>query len=289
MEWKSEVTREDLSFEVTKKTLFVQKVDGEYINLREHKVAGMKHATDRVALWNERDNQLLGVVSGKKYNAVPHGKILDSLYEALDNLRLEPKATKIMATPNYNQFWIDINLDAKHVDIGDDRDDWDVGVSISHGLDGTHALATSSFLSREVCSNGMRTKNMLGSESKTHRYNNLVEWFENKVTTLLVDLDTKFQIIPKMFEVTVQRDEFLPKVEKIFGKRFMIEVEEQINNPSSVNPLYRVTKESLSLYDAMSSLTYINQIRADKIGARGLDIRYGKIENVINGYMKNRV
>lgn len=286
MQWKSEVTEEQLNFDIAKKPLFIEKADGTFLNLKEHKVAGTERSTDRVALWNERDNQLLGVVSSKKYNAVPHGDILDSLNVALDNLKLEPQNTKITATPNFNRFWVDMTLDAKHVDIGDDKDDWDLGVTVGHGLDGMAGLHIGSFVSRLVCSNGMRATKMLGRESKTHRYNNMVEWFEGAIVDTLNEIDAKFDIIPKLFNFEVQTETFLPKVEKIFGKKFMQGIEEQIKNPSSSNPLYRVGKDSLSLYDAMNCLTWENKIRAENVGARVVGNRYVKIESLVNSYLK---
>ena len=99
--WKSEVTKEDLGFEISKRPLFIQKDDGEFLNLQKHEVTGTGKTTDRMAIWNDRDQQLLGVVSGKRYNAVPHGVIVDSLYEALDNLNLDATKVKITATPKF--------------------------------------------------------------------------------------------------------------------------------------------------------------------------------------------
>lgn len=285
--WKSEVQRSDLDFDISKKALFIEQKDGNFLNLKTHKVAGTERSTDRVALWNERDNQLLGIVSGKKYTAVPHGQVVDAFYEALDELKIEPISTKITATPNYNRFWIDALLDDKNIDIGDDKDNWELGVTICHGLDGMSGLSAGSFVSREVCTNGMRVSNMLGRESKTHRYADMVGWFEKAIRKTLHEIDEKFNIIPEMVNYDIEVQKFLPKVEKMFGKKFMEGVEEQIKNPSSLNPLYRVGKGSLSLYDALNCLTWENKIRAENVGARVVGNRYVKIENLVNSYIPN--
>lgn len=284
MEWKSEVTKEDLNFDISKKALFIEKADGEFLNLKTHKVTGTERSTDRVALWNERDNQLLGIVSSKKYNAVPHTDVLESFYEALDELKIEPISTKITATPNFNRFWIDACLDNKNIDIGDDRDDWELGVTICHGLDGFAGLSAGSFVSREICTNGLRATNMLGRESKTHRYSDMVGWFEKTIRKTLYEIDEKFSIIPELFNIDIQIDKFLPKVENMFGKNFMLGIEEQIKNPANTNPLYRVGKGSLSLYDALNCLTWENKVRAETVGARVIGNRYGKIEKLVNSY-----
>ena len=289
MTWKSEVSREDLNFDISKKALFIEQKNGEFLNLKEHKVLGTERSTDRVALWNERDNQLLGVVSGRKYNSVPHVNVLDAFYEALDELKIDPISTKITATPNYNRFWIDATLDDKNIDIGDDRDDWELGVTICHGLDGFAGLSAGSFVSRLVCTNGMRATNMLGRESKTHRTESMVSWFEKAVRKTLHEIDAKFEIIPKLFNVDITTTEFLPKVEKLFGKKFMEGVEKQIKNPASTNPLYRVGKDSLSLYDALNCLTWENKVRAETVGARVIGGRYGKIENLVNSYIEVKI
>jgi len=285
MTWKSEVQRADLEFDISKKALFVQDSNGDFLNLKTHKVAGTDRATDKVALWNERDNQPLGFVSGKKYNAVPHGQVLDAFYEAVDELKLESHSTKITATPNYNRMWIDILFEDKVIDIGDDRDDWELGVTICHGLDGMAGLSAGSFVSRLVCSNGMRATNMLGRESKTHRYNDMVGWFEKAIRNTLYNIDTQFEIIPKLHNLDIEIVKFLPKVEKMFGKKFMEGVEEQIKNPANSNPLYRVSKDSLSLYDALNCLTWENKVRAETVGARVVGNRYGKIEKLVNSYL----
>ena len=282
---KAEVTREDLDFSVIKKHLFIE--EGKTmtdISKKPPKDEKVSTYADRFALWNQKDDSLLSVISSR-YHAVEHGKIVESLEEALGNLRLEPIDTKYYATPNRNLAWIDVQLKPREVIIADQKDDWNVGIGILHGLDGIRGLQVSSFVQRVVCSNGLRTTKLLGKERKTHRTPDIVGWFEKTARKTLDELDTKFKIIPKLFEIDVELVTFEQKVQKLLGKRFMESVQEEIKHPAENNPLYSVSEKSLSLYDALNAMTYVHNIKSDDVGARVFAQRHHRIEQVVNSYL----
>ena len=83
---KAEVTRDDLDFGVIKKHLFIQE-GRAYIDISKKPPENEKVSTyaDRFALWNQKDDSLLSVVSSR-YHAVEHGRIMNALEEAFENL-----------------------------------------------------------------------------------------------------------------------------------------------------------------------------------------------------------
>lgn len=281
---KAEVSKEDLDFQVTNKHIFIKR-DNKYHDLSkkpDDKNDKTKFA-DRTALWNEKDDCLLSVISSK-YNPVEHGIIIESLDEALSNLRIDPISTKYYSTPNRNLAWIDVQLKPKEVIIGNNKDDWTLGMSILHGLDGIRGLQVSSFIERVVCTNGMRSKKLLGQERVTHRTPDIVGWFEKTTRKQLDDIDLKFKIIPKLYEIDIEIFDFEQKVQKLIGKKFTETVIEEIRNPSENNPLYKVEEKTLSLYDALSALTFVNTNLSENVGARVLAHRHHRIEEIINSY-----
>jgi len=280
----AEVSRDDLDFGVRKEHIFIKR-GKSFEDLSKPPVKGEKSSVyaDRYALWNQKDDMLLSVVSSR-YHAVEHTSILNALDAALKNLRLKPSRVKYYSTDNRNLAWIDMNLRPKEVAIGDEKDKWQVGVGILHGLDGIRGLHVSSFVFREICSNGLRSTKLLGKERKTHRNPDLVPWFENTVRNTLEELDKRFSLIPKLVSTPIKIETFEEKVEKLLGKEFLEQVQEQIKTPSNINPLYNVKEKQISLYDALNVLTFVNTIRSD-IGARVLATRHTRIENVINSFI----
>lgn len=282
---KAEVSRDDLDFGVIKKHLFIEEGKA-YTDISKMPAENEKVSTyaDRFALWNQKDDSLLSVISSR-YNAVEHGKIINALEEALDNLRLEPMDTKYYATPNRNLAWVDVQLKPREVIIEKNKDDWNVGIGILHGLDGIRGLQVSSFIQRVICSNGLRTTKLLGRERKTHRAPDLVGWFEKTTRGTLEDMDRRFKIIPKLFDIKIEMLSFEQKVEKLLGKRFMESVQEEIKQPSEKNPLYDVSEKLLSLYDALNVMTFIQNTKSEDVGARVFAQRHTRIENVVNSYL----
>lgn len=282
---KAEVTRDDLDFGVIKKHLFIKEGDSMTdISKKPPENEKVSTYADRFALWNQKDDLLLSVVSSR-YHAVEHGKIVNALEEAFSNLRLEPIDTNYYSTPSRNLAWIDVQLKSKEVDVGDAKDDWNVGIGVLHGLDGIRGLQVSSFIERLICSNGLRTTKLLGRERKTHRTPDLVGWFEKNTRKILEDLDTKFKIIPKLFEIDIEIETFEQKVEKLLGKRFMESVQEEIKQPADNNPLYRVGPKNISLYDALNTMTFVHNTKSEDVGARVYAQRHHRIENIVNSYI----
>lgn len=281
--WKSEINRKDLNFDVCRKELHIQ--DGKkYINLNENKDSSdIKFG--RYALWNKTDKELLGIAS-KKYNIIKHDVIVDAFNEALEDLKLKPTEVKLMATPNKNRIYMDAKLKLVDVKVIDGKDEWETGVSVAHGMDGMMGLNICPFISRLICSNGMRSKTILGKERQTHLVVDLEKWFADKIRTTLHEIDRKFKVIPKLLEIDIKRGDFVGKIEKAFGKKFVETIEDELNNHSENNPLYRVGKDTLSLYDGLNALTYVNQQRAENVGARVIAQRYHRIESIVSSYIQ---
>jgi hypothetical protein len=119
----------------------------------------------------------------------------------------------------------------------------------------------------------------------THRKEGLVDWFRTEIESVLADLDNKFKIVPRLHEIPIDKVDFMTKVNKMFGKEFAEDVSAQMSSPHVTNPLYKVTEKSLSLYDAMSVLTFINQMRAETVGAYLIEQRHVNTERLINSYL----
>lgn len=275
--WKSEITKDDLDFELSKETIYIRP-NGEYRNLKKE--------ANRVALWNKDKGELLALVS-TKYQPIMHSKIADALEDALSTLNLEPLGIQYLATPNKNRIWI--NVDLKRVDAMIDpvekhEDQWDLGVSITHGLDGFAGLLVQPMVKRVVCSNGLMMKRLLGSESRTHRTSGMDEWFAKQITQTLQTVGEQFNLIPAMYQINITRETFMNKIEKILGKKFMEQTITQLDNPSETNPMYNVTEDTLSLYDGLSALTYINKLRSETVNAYLIKQRHVRIEKVINDF-----
>jgi hypothetical protein len=279
------VERSDLDFEVERKHIFVKNGD-ELFDL-----SGRKDGkADKYVLWNTKDDVAMAVVSSK-YHAVEHGTILNSLDEAMENMNIKPIKTRMFATPTRNLMWSDVLIEPKEAIFKDGSDKWNVGISIMHGLDGSRGLQVTPNTEREICSNGLRVMNILGNMRITHRTTGMVEWFENTIANTLADLDRNFSIIPKMYEIDVKVETFNQKVEKLLGKKFSEMVHAELLNPSKDNPLYRTSAKTVSLYDAMSALTYISTHKDDitqtkrSSGARVIAQRHYKIEKLVKSYI----
>lgn len=278
MSWKCETSKESLMFDVTKTPIYVRR-DGKYRNLKKE--------ANRVALWNTDEEELLSLVSDQ-YKPINHGSVINSFENALEQMNIEPIDVQYLTTPNKNKMWMHVDLktvDATIDPVENIVDQWKLGVVVIHGLDSYAGLLILPAITRMVCTNGMWVKKLLGTRKMTHRTIGLEEWFSNNIKETLSELAEKFELIPRLHEVNIEMEGFNKKVEKMFGKRFMEETMEQIHNPSSVNPLYRVHQNSLSLYDAMSSLTYINQLHSENVGAYLIEQRHTNIERLINSYL----
>lgn len=277
MKWKSEVTRDDLCFDVSRKIPFV-KIDGNLWNLKERE--------KRMALWNDRDNRLMCFVS-PRYNPIPHTTVIDALEEALESMKIDPKEIQYIATPTKNRMWAAVHIKDVQAPIDEKgtKDDWKLGVNVTHGLDGIAGLHVMPAVQRMVCSNGLWMRKVLGNERKTHKTINLGDWFRDTITETLQELDKQFEIIPKLHKIVIKREDFMKKVEKKLGKEFLQQVVDELNNPSNNNPLYRVTEKDLSLYDGMNALSYINMKRCEEIGALRIKDYHTRIESIIRGFI----
>jgi hypothetical protein len=277
--WKASVKREDLDFEVTTRPLYV-KDKGQLYNL--------KNDAKRVAVWNDTDKRLLSLVS-TEYKPIRHIDVINSLETALDKIGMEPMSDiKYLATPNKNKMWGIVDLkkvDAKVDPVNDTVDGWKLGIVIIHGLDSYAGLSILPNITRTICSNSMWVKKLLGTSRMTHRKDGLVDWFGTEIESVLTDLDNKFKIIPRLHEIPIERVDFMNKVTKTFGKKFTEDISAQLSSPSTTNPLYKVTENSLSLYDAMSVLTFVNQMKAENVGAYLIEQRHVNTERLINSYL----
>jgi hypothetical protein len=175
------------------------------------------------------------------------------------------------------------------VKMGDKGDEWQIGMQARSGMDGMHPIEYNLFLLREICQNGMALKKALGGVSRrTHV--GTADSIKDFLFAGIGDIIKKIPLIADEMNTLerkrIAKKEFLEMVEKRFGKRFSNDVSDYMTIPAQNNPLYAVEVDTLSGYDALSLVTYVNQQRSLKLNYTGMNNRYRGIEMMVESFQK---
>lgn len=274
---KSKTERKELDFDVGLQPIFT-------------KIAGVERALTRQVTWNKReDKELFGYVSDK-YHIITHKQVFEALDRVLKEKGLVVKDELVLASKSKGRMEMFITLTGAEMTIEEPKyglkEEWDIGFSIGNTIDGVGSLKASSYMVRNITGAGLQPSKILGKEFKTHSYSNLEGWLNTTLDGIMTGLDRRFGLLKEAVEVDVQLDEFLAMTEDRLGVRFRKSVERQLEEKPAANPLYRVTRTDLSLYDALSLLMYVNKLKQNKVSLGSISLHYGKIEDIIKEFLK---
>jgi hypothetical protein len=276
------VDRGELIFPTSMRHIFTKDINDKDYNLN-------KSVFNRRVVWNDTGNWPLGVVS-PRYIPIPHTTVLEAMDLALKNGGYDAKNVSIAYSANPTRSCMTATImGLDKVKMGDKGDEWQIGMQARSGMDGMHPIEYNLFLLREICQNGMALKKALGGVARKTHVGSL-----ESITTFLYagmgDIIAKIPLISDEMNTLerkrIAKKEFLEMVEKRFGKRFSNDVSDYMVTPAQNNPLYAVEVDTLSGYDALSLVTYVNQQRSLKLNYTGMNNRYRQIEMMVEGFQK---